>query len=369
MAGAATKTKQDFAIQPGQDASGTPVFSLLTKRTYDIVPGEAARRASEDQPPRPIDEYWDMGDARTTTVKFEAELAPFKALTDVVFVGKALAPAGKAVHTLDVGLQVEGVGSKIVRVIGNRTCRFQPGRPPLFTDPMPFTEMEIRYDLAYGGKDKRGPGGQPWPYPRNDMGKGVVLKNTKEGVEGLELPCIEDPTDLLTPESLVLDAPEAWPRMPMPAGLGWFQRTWYPRSFFAGAVPGSIAPGTVTKEEHQGHVMKDHIALAKSLKLPGFHPRFLQGASPGLAFPPLSGGESIKLKGLTAEGLLQFRLPGEVPRMVLDIGFGPKTLEPVLHSVIIRGEDRQVDLVWRGSQPYPGLEWLAEMKTLEAEVA
>ena len=65
----------------------------------------------------------------------------------------------------------------------------------------------------------------------------------------------------------------------------------------------------------------------------------------------------------------QFRLPGEVPRMVLDIGFGPKTLEPVLHTVIIRGEDRQVDLVWRGSQPYPGVEWLAEMKTLEAEVA
>jgi hypothetical protein len=369
MAGAETKAKNDFAVMPGQDAAGAPVFSMLAKRTYDIVPGQAARRADKDQPLRQIDEYWERGDARTATVMHEADIAPFKALTDVVFVGKALAPAGKAVYTLDVGLQVEGVGAKIVRVIGSRKCRFQAGRPPLFTDPEPFTEMDIRYDLAYGGKDKRGPGGQPWSYPRNDMGKGVALKNIRESVDGLELPNLEDPADLLRPETLVLDAPEAWPRMPMPAGLGWFQRTWYPRSFFAGAAPGHIAPGTVTKEEYLGYVMKDHIALAKSLKLPGFHPRFLQGASPGLAFPPLSGGESIKLKGLTTEGMLQFRLPGEVPRLVLDIGFGPKTMEPALHTVIIRGEDRQVDLVWRGSQAYPGVEWLAEMKTLEAEVA
>jgi hypothetical protein len=71
---------------------------------------------------------------------------------------------------------------------------------------------------------------------------------------------------------------------------------------------------------------------------------------------------------LTPEGLLQFNLPGESPRMVLDIGFGAKEMDPVLHTVLIRAEDNQVDLIWRGSQSYPGLDWLPEMKTLVAEV-
>jgi hypothetical protein len=29
----------------------------------------------------------------------------------------------------------------------------------------------------------------------------------------------------------------------------------------------------------------------------------------------------------------------------------------------------QVDLVWRASQPYPGLDWLPEMAKMEIEVA
>jgi hypothetical protein len=67
--------------------------------------------------------------------------------------------------------------------------------------------------------------------------------------------------------------------------------------------------------------------------------------------------------------MIKFMLPGETPTMKLDIGQGLKSLEPVLHTVQIRGEERQVDLVWRGSMPYPGLDYLAEMTTLDAEVA
>jgi hypothetical protein len=361
--------KPAFAILPGQDEEGNPVFSLLTKRTYDFAPDRAVTRAEKDEPLRAIDEYYDMGDAQTATVKYEADLVPFKPLTDVVFVGKAVAAGGKPVTAMDVGLQVEGAGAKIVRVIGNRRCVFQAGRPPLFTPPEPFTEMEIRYDYAYGGKDKKSLPEGPFHYPRNDMGRGVVLKYTKELVDGMELPNIEDPADLLTPEGIVLNAPEAWPRAPMPQGLGWFQRTWYPRAFYAGSIPPYVSTDTMTKEEFLGLIWKDHIVLARKSKLPGFHVRFLQGASPGLSFPYLKGNETIKLRGLTPEGMIKFSLPGEAPVMRLDIGQGMKGLEPVLHTVQIRGEERQVDLVWRGSLPYPGLEYLAEMAILDAEVA
>jgi hypothetical protein len=53
---------------------------------------------------------------------------------------------------------------------------------------------------------------------------------------------------------------------------------------------------------------------------------------------------------------------------MLDIGLGENELEMVLHTVSIRPEDRQVDLVWRGAQEYPGLDWLPEMKQMVAKV-
>ena len=359
--------KVEFAILPGQDDEGNPVFSVLAKRTYDIVPDKALVRAEKDLPLTPIDEYYDMGDPQTATVKYETDLAPFKALTDVVFIGKAMATGGKPITAMDVGLQVEGAGAKIIRVIGNRRCLFQGGRP-VFTPPEPFTEMEIRYDYAYGGKDKVSLPAGPFHYPRNDMGRGMLLAYHNGLAEGIELPNFEDPADLLTAEGLLLKAPEAWPRAPMPQGLGWFQRTWYPRAFYAGAIPPYVEAGTMTKEEFLGYVWKDHIVLAFKKKLPGFHARFMQGASPGLCFPYLKGDEVIRLRGLTAEGMLKFNLPGETPSMRLDIGNGFKDLDPVLHTVQIRGDERQVDLVWRGSLPYPGIDFLAEMTTMAAEV-
>lgn len=360
--------KAAYSILPGQDGDGNPVFSLLAKRTYDIVPDKPAARAAEDKPLTAIDRYYDMGDPQTSTVQYESDLAPWKPATDVVFVGNAVSAGGRPVPAMDVGLQVEGVGAKIVRVFGERRAYARGGKL-VFSEPKPFTEMEIRYDNAYGGQDKQALPEGPFRYPRNDMGKGMLLKWRKGLEEGLELPNIEDPADQLTPEGLLLQVPEAWPRAPMPQGLGWYPRTAYPRAFYAGSIPPYVETGTMTKEEFLGLIWKDHIVLARKMKLPGFHPRFLLGASPGLSFPYLKGDEAIRLRGLGPEGMLRFLLPGERPSMRLDIGGGLKELEPVLHTVQIRGGERQIDLVWRGCLPYPGIEYLAEMTTLAAEVS
>jgi len=363
----ASREKAEPAILPGQDDAGNPVFSLLVKRTYDIVPDKPAVRAAEDRPLTQIDEYYDMGDPQTSTVQYEADLAPFKPMTDVVFVGKALAAGGKPVTAMDAGMQVEGAGAKVVRVIGERQA-FLRGGKLVFSEPKPFTEMELRYDNAYGGQDKHALPEGPFRYPRNDMGKGLLLKWRKGLEEGFELPNLEDPTDLLIPEGLLLQVPEAWPRAPMPQGLGWYPRTGYPRAFYAGSIPPYIETGTLTKEEFLGLIWKNHIVLARKRKLPGFHVRFLLGASQGLSFPYLRGDEAIRLRGLTTEGMLRFLLPGEKPTLRLDIGEGTQVLDPVLHTVQIRGEERQIDMVWRGCLPYPGIEYLADMTTLLAEV-
>jgi hypothetical protein len=115
-------------------------------------------------------------------------------------------------------------------------------------------------------------------------------------------------------------------------------------------------------------VPKNHIALAKQFKLPSYHPRLNNGASHGLLFPSLKGDETVRLRGLSPEGLLEFTLPGESPKIMLDIGLGAQELQSRLDTVSVRPDDLEVDLIWRGACVYEGYSWLPQMKRLEAEV-
>ncbi len=356
------------AVLPSTDAAGAPVFAVLVKRTYDILPGRPAARAARDAPLLAVDEYYDHGDAESSTVRQETDLVPYKLATDVVVLGTAHAPGGRAVPAMDVSVQVGG-HRKAIRVVGDRWCAHRPGLPPAFTDPVPFAAMELRYDRAYGGADLVSDPALPFWYPRNHRGRGLAVRNIPQAVDGLALPNLEDPHDPLTPERVVLGEPARWVGQPLPQGFGWFQRTWYPRCSFVGAVPGLLDPDTVMPEELLGLVPRGQIALARQFRLPSFDARFNSGASLGLAVPYLAGDEAVRLDGLTPGGPLHFTLPGEVPRMALDIGNGPVGLRPALHTVCVRVWDAQVDLVWRGALEYPGVDWLPEMRRLVAEVA
>jgi hypothetical protein len=360
-------TPEVFQTVHGMDSDRKPIFSLLLKRTYDIRDDGILVRSSNTEL-RQIDEYYDGGDPEWATVKFEADFVPFKPLTDVVVIATAYAPQGRAVQQMDVGINVAGK-TKAIRVLGDRECHYNPERPPSFSDPIPFESMPIRYERAYGGRDDTSDPQMPIAYPRNDMGCGLALKNNREKIQGMQLPNLEDPLDLLMPDRIVLEDPYRWNSLPLPQGLGWVQRSWYPRSSFVGSMPPYLDPDEVMREEALGMVPKRQVALSRQFKLPSFHPRFNNGASQGLMFPPLAGTESVRLVGLTSSGLLDFALPGERPRLMLDIGIGENELDPVLHTVCIRPDDMQVDLVWRGAHPYPGLDWLPQMKSLHAEVA
>jgi hypothetical protein len=291
----------------------------------------------------------------------------WKSATDVVVIGKAYAPSAKPVARADVAFEVAG-RRKVIRVTGDRRCYFRDNRAPSFSDPVPFTEMEIRYDRAYGGRDLKSVPGLEFYYPRNHMGTGVVLKNVREAVEGLALPNLEDPADPLMPERVILGEPERWNQQPLPQGFGWFQKTWYPRCSFVGAMPPFVDIDEVLREEELGLVPKEQIRLARQFKLPRYDVRFNNGASLGLVLPYLSGGEPVRLTGLTPEGELKFLLPTDRPRAMLDISLGENELEMVLHTVSIRPDDMQVDLVWRGAHEYPSLDWLPEMKHMVAKV-
>jgi hypothetical protein len=363
----ASAPAESFTVLPSKSDEGKPIFSVLVKRTYDIRLGQPCRRAERVNPLTQVDVYYDHGDPESSTVRCETDLIPFKIATDVVVIGSAHAPDGKPVTAMEVGVEVGG-RRKVIRVIGDRQCVYRSLGAPAFTDPVPFTAMEIRYDRAYGGQDLHSNPDLPFYYPRNQMGKGLAVKNVREAVHGLALPNFEDPQDLLTPERVVLGERHRWNQQPLPQGFGWFQRTWYPRCSFVGAIPGDVALEEPMREELLGWVPKGQVALARQFKLPGFDVRFNNGASPGLIVPHLVGGETVRLTNLLPEGQLTLSLPKDTPRIMLDIGLGENELKPVLHTVCVRMADWQVDLVWRGAHEYPGLDWLPEMKRMVTKV-
>jgi hypothetical protein len=354
-------------IVPGRNHRGEHIFAVLVKRTYRIVPNARAVRSDADEPFRLIDEYYDAGDPEWSTVQHESEVAPYKLATDVVVIGKAYAPEGRPIDRITVTVAV-GERRKTVVVTGDRHCHYRATGAPVVSDPAPFTEMEIRYDRAYGGRDEKSIPDIPFIYPRNFMGVGVVLRNVKEAVDGLALPNVEDPEDLLTPERLFIGEPERWHLQPLPQGFGWRQRAWYPRSALLGAYPPFLDPGTVTAEERMGLLPKDHVALAKQFRLKPFEAHFACGASLGMQFSRLAGDERIELNGMVPDGSLEFSLPGDTVGVGLDLGGGMKVLATQLHTVSIRPDEGKVDLIWRGAQTYDGYRWLSKMTRLQAEV-
>jgi hypothetical protein len=354
-------------IVPGKNDRGDHIFSVVVKRTFRIEHGKIVERCAVDRELLKTDAYYDNGDPEWSTVQYEYELAPFKPAVDVVVIARAYAPGGEPVRQMTAGVGVAG-REKCIAVFGDRECQYRENMPPTFSEPKPFTEMELRYERAYGGRDQTSDPDIPFFYPRNYMGTGIALRNVKDTVQGLTLPNLEDPDDLLTPERIVLDDPENWPRQPLPQGFGWFQRTWYPRSTFAGTYPAFVDVDTVTTEERLALVPKHHIALAKQFKLPSYHPRLNNGASHGMIFPEIKGDEQVVLRGLSPAGLLEFRLPGETPEITLDIGAGAQQLAARLDTVSIRPDDLEVDLIWRGACVYEGYYWLPQMKRLDAVV-
>jgi hypothetical protein len=349
-------------VLPGQTPEGSHILSVLLKRTYDVVAGKRCVRAEADRRLIPADQYWE--DPMNSSVKFEADFIPFKPATDVVLNGKACAPQERPTQSLLASLEV-GDCRKEVMVIGDRVCHYREGALPLFGDPRPFTEIELCYERGYGGADIYSDPKLPCLYARNPQGRGFVIQNLAKTVEGLPLPNLEDPRDLLKPERLCCGHFMHWERQPMPQNFGWFPKAWQPRASLAGVMPADRAAEQQMREVYARFVPPEQRELYEQTKLPDMDFRFFNGASQGLALPFLNGDERVRTKHLTPEGELDFYLPGERIRIGLDIGQGIQEPDVVLHTVMIRMQERQVDLVWRGAVPYPGPDWLPQMRKLE----
>lgn len=352
-------------VLPGQTPQGEHILAVLLKRSYDIVPEGMCSRAEKDTRLVSGDQHYE--DPMNSSVEFESDFVPYKVATDVVFNGSAHAPDGVAVQTLSTSLCV-GNFVKQIRIIGDRVCHHRPKGPPLFSEPIPFTSMPIRYENAYGGIDIYSDPTMQCVYPRNHLGKGYVIGKDKKQIDQLALPNIEDPNDALTPEKLCLEHFMHWEKAPMPQGFGWVCKFWRPRGDLAGVLPADRAFEQELRQVFSQAVPEDQRELYDQTQLPDMDFRFFNGASAGLVLPFLQGGELIRLVNLSPQGELSFALPADHPQIGLDIGKGLQASTPVLHTVLIRMQDNQVDLVWRAAVSYPGPDWLPQMKKMEVMI-
>lgn len=343
-----------YTLLPAQNPDGSHIMAAVVKRTYDIGQDGRCIPADNQEPLVGADQYYEGKDPVTASCLMESDYIPWKVATDVVVIARAYAPWKKPAREIEASVTVGQTTKKVV-VIGNRKCSYSKLRGPVFSDPESFTEMEVRYERAYGGVDLLSFGPEaPMMYPRNLLGKGFVVKDTKEALDGLELPNIEDPQHLLTKENIITGRMEEWQKQPMPQGFGWYGKLWYPRCSYAGVLPAYMSLYEEIREAAIGLVPKDQVEQFKKFKMPMLDFKFFNGAAPGLALPFLKGNETIRLVNLDPNGAFELQLPGKTPRIGIDIGGGIEYPEVVLHTVCILKEENRMYLVWRGAIEYPG---------------
>ncbi len=356
----------ETVVLPGQTPYGEYILSVLLKRTYDIVPDKPCIRAEFDQALVPGDVTW--GNPMNTTIRYESDFIPYKTGTDVVFNGQVYAPDGRPAANCSAAVKVAD-RQKSIQVFGDREVRFVKNGTPEISDPVPFETMDLRYERAYGGTDVYSDKKTIYPYPRNPLGRGFVVAHTRQNIDQLELPNLEDPQDLLSADRLCIQEYAHWERQPRPVGFGWFPKTYRPRSELAGIMPADRALEQELRKAYAAFLPSQHREVYLNSGLRDMDFGFFNGASEGLVFDYLKGDEQIATVNLGPEGIVRFQLPGDAPIIGLDIGEGLQKPQTVIHTVMIHMEERQVDIVWRCAVPYQGPDWLVKMPRMETVIS
>jgi hypothetical protein len=266
-----------------EDSDGRAWLSIVVKGTWTLdTPPKAAAiplpiftsdRLATDDPLSPV--------------RFESDLVPIKPRADVVLVGSAHSPSGQPVTELVAGLRV-GTLRHAVTVIGDRVWRWHAsGQLPTISRPQPFTTMELVYERAFGGIDRPG----AMYCKENLAGTGYIGGLTKQRIDGLRLPNLEDPNHLIV----------SWDSRPTPTGFGFFGRGSMPRLAYAGTYDDT------------------HLSERHPLMPVDFSPAFFNGAHPSLQVEGyLAGDEEVVLLNVCPDAPeKRFRLPGVVPTITV----------------------------------------------------
>ena len=344
----------------GVDDKGQLCVSVHAKRTYRIAANGRCRLA-EQQIPLIIEP---LRDESGEIVFAEGDILPAqKTTTDLIVLAAA---HGGGARQSEVAIEVGGSRWSCL-VFGDRTCHYTSAGRIVFSDPAPFDTIPLRYEHAYGGIDARYENHQaetleeafsphPGVYPRNAVGKGYVVCADKQGVEGLSLPNLEFPLQLLTPETLAPGRPEDWWHQPLSWSCDWFDKLWYPRMSYFGSLPYRLPADDAQLPE----VLAKWVMVGQRQRAESEDPeaaidlKLFDAASPALVLPTMHGTETVLLEGMSATGSLPVVLADERPKMHIRYrgrAHEVDTLAP--HRVLVSLDEMGVSLVWHGRWVVP----------------
>lgn len=212
--------------------------------------------------------------------------------------------------------------------------------------------------------------------PYNPVGRGFALGNHPETVDGIDLPLIEDPMRPLTPEQLVREPHEIMAEDgPVPEGLGFVGKGWYPRAKYVGVPPDQLEKvqdrideyvcGLDPEDPEQRQMLENTLDYAPGV----FDDRWYNAAPVLQQLAHVDGDEDVVLTNLSKDGKLYFRLPGDVPWVTVDRGAGTEVVRVRLDTVVLLVDDLRAVLLWRGHVPYSGPDELVDYPRLEFDVS
>ncbi|WP_163997740.1 DUF2169 family type VI secretion system accessory protein [Pyxidicoccus caerfyrddinensis] len=318
LLGIKNRSPLEAALIPWVGADGHEAAVLIVKGTFDIRDAGGPLRLSETQVPiHRSDSY--RGDAAASSLTAASESCSTKSGTDVVLLGHACSMTGP-VKVLDVELRV-GTLRKVVRAFGDRVWFKLLGTWQM-SNPVPFERMPLIYERAFGGMDSAA----NVQDRRNPVGTGFAARRSDGRLDGLALPNLEDPQNLI----------RQWDSRPAPVGFGFIAPQWEPRCGYAGTYD------QLWRQERFPLLPQD------------FDERFYNAASQGLiARPHLRGGESVQVLGASRGGPLAFALPGLRPDISVKLRGRRAQHAPVLDTVVINTDERWVTLSWKVTVPCP----------------
>ncbi|EDM77497.1 hypothetical protein PPSIR1_24974 [Plesiocystis pacifica SIR-1] len=359
------------------DRQRRSVLGVVAKRSYAVDPHGRCTPLAEQAPLNlgPVDDP-----EHRELILADSDVFLDKLAVDLVVRGHAWNHPGTPSWLAEV-LVDRGAFRAQLQVHGDRRAGLSQTGRIAFSPPARVDKVALSYRNAYGGCDERGEArrgfpfepmlaGVPeserdlaraalslWHYPRNRAGKGYLVEFERESLDALELPNLEHPHDLLTPERLVVGDMWHWPLQPLPASFDWLDHGTFPRLGWFGDCPDwedvDLAPSIDAFPELRfGHAERE-LFDPDNTPAESFDRRALNGASLGMRVAQLRGDELLTLTNLhpsLPQWLLQ--LPGERPKLWVDDRQGSvRELEAKLSSVLIEPDEQRLTLVWYGWTP------------------
>jgi len=300
------------------DADGVDTAYFAMKATFEMLP-DGVRVAEKQAPLVLAEEYW--GEPAASSLKRASEAHLCKPSTDIILLGSAYAPGGRPVPAFDVSVSVGKVRKKL-RIFGDRVWK-KSGLAASPSSPKPVDRMPLIYERAFGGLHNTDSSTTLYE-ARNPLGVGFTGKRTSRELEGLPLPNIEDPADLL----------EKPGQQPRPAGVSFVAASWQPRLSYAGTYDAAWQKGRAP------YLPKD------------FDARYFQAAHEDLVCPSyLKGGEPVELINASPVGIQRFALPSVELDVIARLAGAEHRATMNMETLVLEPDQNRFSMLWRGSLP------------------